>query len=89
MYVTAHLQVQWKDHRCVSGIQRYLLWSSGAKSYESSRQVFALLLVGVVSLSIFGGSFVLAKVCRGLISVRCSELRGVRFLEVRNVLVLW
>ena len=26
---------------------------------------------------------------RGLISVRCSELRGVRFSEVRNVLVLW
>ena len=27
----------------------------------------------------------LAKVHRGLISVRCSELRGVRFLEVLNV----
>ena len=25
----------------------------------------------------------------GLISVRCSELRGVRFSEVRNVLILW
>ena len=45
--------------------------------------------VGVASLSVFGGNFVLAKVRRGLISVRCSELRGVRFLEVRNVLVLW
>ena len=33
--------------------------------------------------------FVLAKVCLGLISVRCSELRGVRVSEVRNVLVLW
>ena len=44
--------------------------------------------VGVVSLSVFGGNFVLAKV-RGLISVRCSELRVVRFSEVRNVLVLW
>ena len=45
--------------------------------------------VGVALLSIFGGNFVLAKVRRGLISVRCSELRGVRFSEVRNVLVLW
>ena len=45
--------------------------------------------VGVASLSIFGGNFVLAKVRWGLISVRCSELRGVRFSEVRNVLVLW
>ena len=33
--------------------------------------------------------FVLAKVCRGLISVRCLELRGVHFLVVQNVLVLW
>ena len=45
------------------------------------------LLVGVVSLSIFGGNFLLAKVSLGLISVRCTELRGVRFSEVR--LVLW
>ena len=45
--------------------------------------------VGVTSLSIFGGNFVLAKVSWGLISVRCSELRGVRFSEVQNVLVLW
>ena len=44
--------------------------------------------VGVTSLSIFRGNFVLAKVRRGLISVRYSELRGVRFLEVQNVLVL-
>ena len=44
--------------------------------------------VGVASLSIFGGNFVLAKVCWGRIGVRCSELRGVRFSEVRNVLVL-
>ena len=36
----------------------------------------------VVSLSIFGGNFALAKVCLGLISVRCSELKGVRFSEV-------
>ena len=47
------------------------------------------LLVGVVSLSVFGGNFVSAKVRLGLISVRCSELRGVRFSDVRNVLVLW
>ena len=45
--------------------------------------------VGVASLSVFGDNFVLAKVRQGLISVRCSELRGVRFSEVRNVLVLW
>jgi len=43
--------------------------------------------VAVASLSVCGGNFVLAKVCRGLISVRCSELRGVRFSEVQNVLV--
>ena len=45
--------------------------------------------VGVASLSIFGGNFVLAKVCRGLIRVCCSELRDVCFSEVRNVLALW
>ena len=43
----------------------------------------------ISSLSIFGGNFVLAKVRWGLISVRCSELRGVRFSEVQNVLVLY
>ena len=43
--------------------------------------------VGVASLSVFGGNFVLAKVCRGLISVRCSKLRGVRFSEVRNACI--
>ena len=37
---------------------------------------------GVVSLSVFGGNFVLVKVRLGLIGVRCSELRGVRFSEV-------
>ena len=45
--------------------------------------------VGVASLSVFRGNFVLAKVRQGLTSVRRSELRGVCFLEVRNVLVLW
>ena len=62
------------------------------QSYESGRQTSALctkLSVGVVSLSIFGGHFVLAKVRQDLISDYCSELRGVCFLEVRNVLVLW
>ena len=39
--------------------------------------------VGVASLSVFGGNFVLDKVNRGPISVR-SELRGVRFSEVQN-----
>ena len=37
--------------------------------------------VGVTPLSVFGGNFILAKVRRGRISVRCSELRGVRFSE--------
>ena len=45
--------------------------------------------VGVTSLSLFGGNFVLDKVHQGLVSVRCSELRGVRFSEVRNVLVFY
>ena len=57
--------------------------SKGWRS-ESGRQASALS-----SLSVFGGNFVLAKVRWGLISVRCSEFRGVRFSEVRNVLVLW
>ena len=61
---------------------------SGAQYYESVRIMYKLL-VGVVSLSLFGGNFVLAKVSVGLISVRCTELRGVRFSEVDNVLVLW
>ena len=47
------------------------------------------LLVGAVSLSVFGGNFLLAKISLGLISVCCTELRGVRFSEVENVLVLW
>ena len=41
--------------------------------------------VSVTLLSVFGGNFILATVRRGLISVRCSELRVVRFSEVRNV----
>ena len=44
--------------------------------------------MGVTSLSVLGGNFVLAKVRRGLISVRCLEFRGVRFSKVQNVLVL-
>ena len=43
------------------------------------------LLVDVVSLSIFGGDFVLAKVSLGLVIVRCTELRGVCFSEVKYV----
>ena len=39
--------------------------------------MYKTISVGVVSLSFFGGNFVLAKVRLGLISVRCSELRGV------------
>ena len=42
--------------------------------------------MGVVSLSVFGGNFVLAKVSLGLITVHCRELRGVRFSKIRNVL---
>ena len=48
-----------------------------------------VLLVRVVSLSVFGGNFVLAKVSLGLISVHCLKLRGVGFSEVQNVLLLW
>ena len=47
------------------------VWLTMSKSCASSQQVFALctkLFVGVVSLSIFGGNFVLAKVCLGFIS---------------------
>ena len=47
------------------------------------------LLVGVVSLSVFGGNFVLAKVSLALIRVPCTELRGIHFSEVENVLVQW
>ena len=36
----------------------------------------------IVSLFVFGGNFVLAKVRLGLISVRCSELKDVHFMEV-------
>ena len=45
--------------------------------------------VAVASLFVFEGKFLLNKVCRGQSSVHCSELRGVRFLEVQNVFVLW
>ena len=41
--------------------------------------------VQIVSGCSFTGNFVLAKVSPGLISVRCMELRGVCFSEVRNV----
>ena len=36
--------------------------------------------VGIVSLSVLGGNFVLAKVCWGLTSVRCSELSRCQLL---------
>ena len=45
--------------------------------------------MGVASLSVFGGNFVLAKVRRGLISVHCSEFRGGRFSEVASILQVW
>ena len=31
----------------------------------------------------------MVKLRLGLVSVRCTELRGVHFSEVENVLVLW
>ena len=85
--------MQLRQPKNVVEVTQVFLQSSdgGAQSYESHRQGFTLcakLLVRVVSLSVFGGSFTLAKVCLGLISVRCSELRGIHFLEVQNVLVL-
>ena len=55
------------------------------RNYESGRQ--ASVLCGCNFTIRFGGNFVLAKVNRGPISVRCSELRGVCFSEVRNVWV--
>ena len=51
----------------------------GAQSYEIRRQAFALctkLLVGVVSLSVLRGDFVLTKVRLGLISVVVSGVEG-------------
>ena len=45
--------------------------------------------VGVASVSIFRGNFVLAKVHRGLISVPLFGVERCPLLGVRNVLVLW
>ena len=56
--------------------------------WSTSIHIVYKLSVGVVSLSVFGCIFALAKVSLGPISVRCMELRGVYFLEVENVLVL-
>ena len=53
------------------------LWVQQWWRNESGRQASALS-----SLSVFGGNFVWTKVHWGLISVRCSELRGIRFSEV-------
>ena len=71
----------------------FLLLSHGEKDYHNKQQcpVFESsngdeqsfeshrlqLLVGAVSLSVFGSNFVLAKVRLGLISVQCLELREV------------
>ena len=65
--------------------------SNSSRSFESSNCGVTKAVdkcshyVGVASLSIFRSNFVLDKVHRGLISVHCSELRGVRFSGVRNV----
>ena len=68
-------------HMAVS--RRFHCTSHGGVKKEVDKHLHSL---GVASLSVFtGGNFVLAKVHRGLISVRCSELRGVRLSEVRNV----
>ena len=45
--------------------------------------------MGVASLSVFRGNFILAKVHWGPNSVSYSELGSVYFLEAQNVLVLW
>ena len=37
--------------------------------------MYKTIVVDVVSVSVFGGNFVLAKVILGLISVHCTELR--------------
>ena len=64
-------------------------WHAILRKWSTSVRIMYKLSVVVVSLSVFGGNFVLAKVSLGLISVRCTELRGVCFSEVRNVLVNW
>ena len=48
------------------------------------RSIMYKILVGVASLSVFGGNFVLAKpkVHLGLITVRCLEWRGIQFSDV-------
>ena len=85
-------EVAFSDLRCCTMARNASTMSNsygGAQSYESGQQEFALctkLFVGVVSLSVFGGNFALAKVRLGLISLRCTELRGVRSSEVWNVL---
>ena len=58
------------------------------KAVDKHSHYVQRVLVGVVLLSVFRGNFVLANLSPGLISVRCTELRGVRFLEVQNVLVI-
>ena len=45
--------------------------------------------VGVVSSSFFGSNFVLAKLSLGRILVCGMELKGVHFLEFKDVLFLW
>ena len=37
--------------------------------------MYKTIVVDVVSVSVFGGNFVLAKVSLGLINVHCTELR--------------
>ena len=53
------------------------LWIQRRWCYESGQQASTLCGLGVASLSIFGGNFVLAKVHRGLISV-CWEVSASR-----------
>ena len=67
-------------------IQRW--WHTILRKWSRSIHIMYKNLVAVVSLSVRRGNFVWAKVSLGLISVRYVELRGIRFLEVRNVLPL-
>ena len=58
------------------------------RSFDRSFTSIHELLVGVVTVSALGGCFVLHKVSWTLVIVRCREFRGVRFSEVKDVLVV-
>ena len=58
------------------------------RSFDRSFTSIYELLVGVVTMSALGGYFVLRKASWPLVIVRCREFSGVRFSEVKDVLVV-